>query len=323
MSVPYQALACNRLGCVVVYWPGHDPRVRGVVQMTGLCTGRSVVVTGAGQGLGRAHALEFARQGARLVLNDVGDGAEEVRHEIVAAGGQAVVAVGDVSDWAYAAELVETAVRAYGRLDTLVNNAGINRDRMIVSMTEHEWDDVLRVNLKGHVAPMHHAAAYWRDRSKAGEPAAARLVNTSSGAGLMGSVGQANYAAAKAGIAVLTQIAAVELGRYGVTVNAIAPSARTPMTTAVFAEVMAKPDSGFDAMDPANVSGLVAWLGSDASGDVTGRMFEIAGGEVSLADGWRHGTPAVRDGRWEAGELGSVIEKLIADSEPPVLPYGA
>ncbi|GLZ42004.1 SDR family oxidoreductase [Actinokineospora sp. NBRC 105648] len=291
--------------------------------MDRVCEGRSVIVTGAGQGLGRAHALEFARQGARLVLNDVGSAVQDVADEVRGLGGDAVTSTGDVSDWDYAAELVRIAVDAYGSLDTLVSNAGINRDRMLVTMTEQEWDLVLKVDLKGHFAPLRHAAAYWRDRSKAGEPVAARVVNTSSGAGLMGSVGQGNYAAAKAGIAVLTQIAAVELARYGVVVNAIAPSARTPMTEAVFAEAMAKPDTGFDAMDPANVSPLVAWLGSDEAAGVTGQVFEIAGGEVSLADGWRHGKPATRETRWQAGELGLVITALLDRAEPPTPVYGA
>lgn len=291
--------------------------------MSGVCAGRSVIITGAGQGLGRAHALEFARQGALLVINDVGPAAQAVADEIAATGGAAIASSGDVSDWDYSASLVQTAIDHYGRLDTLVNNAGINRDRMLVTMTEQEWDQVLSVNLKGHFAPMRHAADHWRKLSKAGTPVAARVVNTSSGAGLMGSVGQGNYAAAKAGIAVLTQIAAVEFARYGVTVNAIAPSARTPMTEAAFAEAMAKPSTGFDGMDPANVSPLVAWLGSDQAGEVTGRVFEIAGGEVSLADGWRHGPAATKDARWETDELGPVIAELIARSQPPTPVYGA
>jgi NAD(P)-dependent dehydrogenase (short-subunit alcohol dehydrogenase family) len=282
-----------------------------------------VVITGAGQGLGRAHALEFARQGAQLVLNDLGPAVDEVAAEIRAAGGAVVVSQGDVSDWEYAGALVQVAVEAYGQLDTLVNNAGINRDRMLVNMSEAEWDSVLKVDLKGHFAPMRHAAAYWRDRAKAGEQLAARVVNTSSGAGLMGSVGQGNYAAAKAGIAVLTQIAAVEWARYGIVVNAIAPSARTPMTEAVFAETMARPETGFDPMDPANVSPLVAWLGSDEAEGVTGKVFEIAGGELSVTDGWQHGTPAVRDARWEADELGPVIAELIATAPQPAPVYGA
>ncbi|MEU3270257.1 SDR family oxidoreductase [Saccharomonospora sp. NPDC006951] len=291
--------------------------------MTGVCAGRSVIITGAGQGLGRAHAWEFARQGARLVLNDTGTAVRALADEINAGGGEAVASEGDVAAWDYAETLVNLAVDTYGTLDTLVNNAGINRDRMLVTMTEREWDEVLRVDLKGHFAPLRHAAGYWRERAKAGEPVAARVVNTSSGAGLLGSVGQGNYAAAKAGIAVLTQIAAVEMARYGIVVNAIAPSARTPMTEAVFAETMAKPDHGFDAMDPANVSPLVAWLGSTEAAGVTGRVFEIAGGEVSLADGWRHGAAASKDARWEARELGPVIEDLLAKSEAPAPVYGA
>lgn len=291
--------------------------------MSGICAGRVAIITGAGQGLGRAHALEFARQGASLVLNDFGPAVEEVVAEITAGGGKAVASRGDVADWDYAAEMVRVAIDTFGGLDTLVNNAGINRDRMLVNMSEEEWDQVLRVDLKGHFAPMRHAAAYWRDEAKAGRQRAARVVNTSSGAGLMGSVGQGNYGAAKAGIAALTQIAAVEWARYGIVVNAIAPSARTPMTEAVFAETMAKPESGFDTMDPGNVSPLVAWLGSDEAADVTGKVFEVAGGEVSLADGWRHGAPATRDRRWEADELGEAIARLIAEAEPPTPVYGA
>ena len=285
-----------------------------------------MIVTGAGQGLGRVHALEFARQGAAVVVNDIEssrEAAQAVVDEIRALGGRAVVSTGDVSDWAYGERLVREAVETFGGLHTLVNNAGINRDRMLVNMSEQEWDLVLRVDLKGHFVPMRHAAAYWRDEAKAGRRVAARVVNTSSGAGLMGSVGQGNYGAAKAGIAALTQIAAAEWARYGIVVNAIAPSARTPMTEAVFAETMAAPATGFDAMDPANVSPLVVWLGSDAAQVVSGAVFEVAGGEVSLADGWRHGSAADKGGRWEPEELTDVVADLIARSEPPTPVYGA
>jgi NAD(P)-dependent dehydrogenase (short-subunit alcohol dehydrogenase family) len=256
-------------------------------------------------------------------VNDVGAGAAEVAAEIVAAGGSAIASTGDVSDWDYAQELVRTAVETYGSLDALVNNAGINRDRMLVGMSEHEWDTVLRVDLKGHFAPMRHAAAYWREASKRGDQPQARIVNTSSGAGLMGSVGQGNYAAAKAGIAALTQVAAVEFARYGITVNAIAPSARTAMTEAVFAEQMRAPDSGFDAMHPANVSPLVVWLASAEAGEVTGRIFEIEGGRLSVADGWQHGEPVVRQSRWDAAELGPRVRELLAVAPAPTPVYGA
>ncbi|HEY6792077.1 MAG TPA: SDR family oxidoreductase [Trebonia sp.] len=287
-------------------------------------TGRVVIVTGAGQGLGREHALTLGRHGARVVVNDVGDAAGAVARQIQAAGGTAVASSGDVSDWAYAQSLVKKAVAEFGTLDALVNNAGVNRDRMLVTMSEQEWDTVLRIDLKGHFAPLRHAAGYWRERAKEGRPVAApRIVNTSSGAGLMGSVGQGNYAAAKAGIAALTTVAAAELARYGVTVNAIAPSARTPMTEAVFAEKMRRPESGFDAMDPGNVSPLVVWLASAESGDVTGRMFEVEGGVISVADGWQHGPSITKDGRWEVTELGEPLRALLGRIPAPAAVYGA
>jgi NAD(P)-dependent dehydrogenase (short-subunit alcohol dehydrogenase family) len=286
-------------------------------------TGRVVVVTGAGQGLGRAHALALGATGFRVVVNDIGAAAHAVAAEIEAAGGVAVGSSGDVADWAYGERLVRLALDSYGRLDALVNNAGIVRDRMLVNLAEAEWDDVLRVNLKGHFVPLRHAAAHWRDRAKAGEPVAARVVNTSSGAGLQGSVGQVNYSAAKAGVAALTQVAAVELARYGVTVNAIAPSARTAMTEAVFAEAMRAPAKGFDAAAPENVSPLVVWLAGADSGDVTGRMFEISGGAVSVSDGWQHG-PAIDAGRrWRPDELGPAVRQLIAAAPAPAPVYGA
>jgi NAD(P)-dependent dehydrogenase (short-subunit alcohol dehydrogenase family) len=257
------------------------------------------------------------------VVNDVGEAAEAATEQIRAAGGTAVASVGDASDWAYAKSLVEKAVAEFGTLDALVNNAGVNRDRMLVTMSEEEWDAVLRIDLKGHFAPMRHASAYWRDCAKNGRQVAARVVNTSSGAGLMGSVGQGNYAAAKAGIAALTVVAAAELARYGVTVNAIAPSARTPMTEAVFAEKMRAPQSGFDAMHPGNVSPLVIWLAGAESGDVTGRTFEIEGGIISVADGWQHGPRIEKDGRWEVAELGAPLRELLARAPAPAPVYGA
>jgi NAD(P)-dependent dehydrogenase (short-subunit alcohol dehydrogenase family) len=299
----------------------------------GICEGRIAIVTGAGRGLGRAHALELARQGARVVVNDLGvalDGsgrdtatAEVVVDEIRAAGGEAAANGDDVADWDGGSALVRTALETFGGLDVLVNNAGFVRDRMVVSTSEQEWDAVVRVHLKGHFCVTRHATSYWRDRSKAGEPVNARIVNTSSGAGLLGSVGQGAYSAAKAGIAGLTLVEAAELGRYGVTANAIAPSARTRMTEGVFTEMMARPESGFDAMDPANISPLVAWLASADAADVTGRVFELEGGQLSVADGWHHGPSRDKEDRWDPAELGAVVRALLDEGTPPDPVYGA
>ena len=303
--------------------------------MSGLCAGRVAIVTGAGRGLGRAHALELARQGAKVVVNDIGaelDGtgrstgpAAEVVEEIRAGAGEAVLNGDDVADWEGAQRLVNTAMEAFGRLDVVVNNAGFLRDRMFVNATEEEFDAVVRVHMKGHFTVSRWAAAAWRDLVKAGDPVDARIINTTSGAGLMGSVGQSVYSAAKGGIAALTLVQAAELARYGVTVNAIAPSARTRMTEAVFAETMGRPDDpgAFDAMAPENVSPLVAWLASAESAGVTGRVFEIEAGRVSVADGWRHGPEADRGQRWEAADLGPVIKELLDQGPPPTPVYGA
>jgi NAD(P)-dependent dehydrogenase (short-subunit alcohol dehydrogenase family) len=301
--------------------------------MSGICEGRVVVVTGAGRGIGRGHALEFARQGAQVVVNDLGgspDGtgssggpAADVVDEIRAEGGEAVANNDDVSDWDGAARLIKTAVDTFGHLDTLVCNAGILRDRMIVSMTEADWDAVMRVHLKGTFCPVHHAAAYWRERVKAGETVDGRIIGTSSAAGLYGNIGQSNYAAAKAGIAAFIRVASAELGRYGVTANAIAPIARSRMTESLFPDSMARPEQGFDAMDAENVAPLVAWLGSDEAKDVTGWVFEVQGGTISVAEGWEKG-PAVNKGdRWDPAELGSVVTDLLAKAAQPARVIGS
>jgi NAD(P)-dependent dehydrogenase (short-subunit alcohol dehydrogenase family) len=300
--------------------------------MSGICVERIVVVTGAGRGIGREHALEFARQGAKVVVNDLGADpqgagrsggpAQAVVEEIRDLGGEAVANCDDIADWDGAGRLVKTALSAFGGLDVLVNNAGFVRDRMLVSMTEQEWDDVIRVHLKGHFLPLRHAAAYWRERVKAGERVDARIINTSSGAGLLGSVAQGNYAAAKAGIVALTHTAAAELGRYGVTVNTIVPAARTRITEEVFASMMARPESGFDIMHPANVAPLVVWLGSAEAAGVTGRVFELEGGMISIATGWRHGPGVDKGARWEVNEIGEAVGKLLAAAPIPDPVYG-
>ncbi|MEU0894000.1 SDR family oxidoreductase [Streptomyces massasporeus] len=300
--------------------------------MSGLCAGRVVVVTGAGRGLGRAHALAFAAEGARLVVNDLGVGldgtpepdgpATRVVEEIRAAGGEAVAHGGDIATAEGAASLVRTALETYGRLDTLVNNAGFLRDRMLVNLDEDDFDAVVRVHLKGHFLPLRHAAAHWRSEAKAGRRPEARIINTSSGAGLLGSVGQGNYSAAKAAIVALTLVAAAELRRYGVQVNAIAPAARTRMTERTFADTMTAPDSGFDAMAPENVSPLVVWLGSPASAGVTGRVFEAEGGRITVMEGWRPGPSTDRDGRWTPAEAGEQARTLLSEAAEPRPVYG-
>jgi NAD(P)-dependent dehydrogenase (short-subunit alcohol dehydrogenase family) len=300
----------------------------------GICEGRIVIVTGAGRGIGRGHALEFARQGARVVVNDLGaelDGsggstgpAGEVVDAIRAMGGEAVANGDDVADWHGAQRLVQTAIDAFGGLDVLVNNAGFLRDRMVVSTSEDEWDAVIRVHLKGHFAPTRAAGAFWREQQKAGAAVDARVINTSSGAGLMGSVGQGAYSAAKAGIAALTMVESAELGRYGVTANAIAPAARTRMTEAVFADTMAAPGvDAFDAMAPENVAPLVVWLGSTDSAGVTGRVFEVEAGIISVADGWQHGPREDKGARWAPDEIGPVVRRLLAEAPEPAPVYGA
>ena len=308
------------------------PIDQGEQPVPGICDGRIVIVTGAARGIGREHALAFAREGARVVVNDLGvarDGtgadrgpAELVVDEITAGGGEAVANTDDIADWDGARRIVHTAVDTFGGLDVLVNNAGFLRDRMVFTTGEDEWDAVIRVHLKGHFATTRHATEWWRAQSKAGTEVDGRIVNTSSGAGLMGSVGQGAYSAAKAGIAALTLVEAAEMTRYGVTANAIAPAARTRMTEDVFGDRMAAPDAGFDPNDPANISPLVVWLGSADSRDVTGRVFEVEGGMISVADGWQHGPRVDRDARWEPAAVGAAVRELLAKAPPPAPVYG-
>jgi NAD(P)-dependent dehydrogenase (short-subunit alcohol dehydrogenase family) len=294
--------------------------------MSRICEGRVVIVTGAGRGIGRGHAIEFARQGAKVVVNDLGadvDGtgasagpANEVVDIIKGMGGEAIANGEDVSDWDGANRLVQTAIDTFGGLDVLVNNAGILRDRMLINMTIEEWDAVIKVHLRGTFAPSRVAAAYWRERSKAGEPNDARIINTSSSSGIYGNPGQTNYGAAKAGIAAFTIIASMELARYGVTVNAIAPGALTRMTENLRPDrPEVKPDE-FDARSPDNVAPLVVWLGSPESKDVTGRVFNVAGGRISVAEGWNAGPGVDKGDRWEPDELGAVIPGLVEQAAP-------
>ncbi|WP_275461352.1 SDR family oxidoreductase [Streptomyces noursei] len=301
--------------------------------MTGICTGRVAAVTGAGRGLGRAHALALAAEGAAVVVNDLGvtaDGAgasgspaQQVVEEIRTHGGQAVAHTGDITTDDGARSLVTTALDTFGRLDALVNNAGFLRDRMLVNLAEDDWDAVMRVHLKGHFLPLKHAAAHWRTEAKAGRTPDARVINTSSGAGLLGSVGQGNYSAAKAGILGLTLVAAAELGRYGIQVNALAPAARTRMTEQTFADTMAAPTDGdFDTMAPENVSPLVVWLASADSAGVTGRVFEAEGGRITVMEGWRPGPTADKGARWTPSEAGETTRKLLTKSEPARPVYG-
>ena len=289
----------------------------------GICDGRTVIITGAGGGLGRAYALAFAAEGANVVVNDIRhEAAATLVSEIAAAGARALVDSGDITTIAGAQGIVDTALAAFGEVHVLVNNAGVLRDRMFLSLTEDDWDTVMRVHLKGHFCLASVLGRRWRDASKAGRPVDARIVNTSSGAGLQGSVAQSNYSAAKGGIAALTLVQAAELKRYGITVNCLAPAARTSMTEGAMPEMVKKPASGFDAWDPMNVASIVAWLGSPLSAHVTGRCFEARGGELSIAEGWHTGRITDKGARWEPAELTEVVNRLIAEGRPAQPVYG-
>ncbi len=289
-------------------------------------SGKVAIVTGAGRGIGREHALALARAGAKIVVNDLGaslagEGADEgpahdVVRELEAIGGEAVTNGENVADFAGAKRMVQQAVEHFGRLDILVNNAGILRDRMLVNMEEDEWDAVIEVHLKGHFAPTHHAAAYWRELSKSGKEVRARVINTSSPSGVFGNVGQANYGAAKAGIVGFTLIAAQELQRYGVTVNALAPNARTRMTEAAFGEIP-PPEDGFDPADPANNSPIVVALCADDAQDITGQVFFVYGGIVNMLRGWEAGELFASDTRWDPDALLQELRDRLPDGAAP------
>jgi NAD(P)-dependent dehydrogenase (short-subunit alcohol dehydrogenase family) len=298
----------------------------------GICNGRTVIVTGAARGLGRAYALAFAAEGANVLVNDIGaslggegrdtSAADAVVAEIEAAGGRAIANYEDITDWDGAKRIVDAAVSAFGDLHVVVNNAGIVRDRMFVSATLDEWDATMHVHLRGHFCLSRHAVDYWRAKQKAGTNPDARIINTTSGAGLQGSIAQAAYSTAKGGIATLTLVQAAELGRYGITANALAPSARTRMTEQAFADKMATAGEAFDTMDPANIAPAVVWLGSPQSSDVTGCVFELEGGKIMLEDGWREGPVVDAGRRWEPGEVGEAVAGLLAARVPPRKVWG-
>ena len=289
----------------------------------GALDGRVAIITGAGRGIGREHALLFAAEGAKVVINDLGgamDGtgddrtpAEQVVDEIKAMGGEAIANADNVADWDGGKRMVDAAVEAFGDLHVLVNNAGILRDRVLINMSEEEWDAVIHVHLKGHFVPTRHAAAYWREQSKAGKDVKASVIHTSSTSGLLGNPGQTNYGAAKAGIAAFGSIAATELSRYGVRSNTIAPAARTRLTEATpgLGDVIKAPeDAGkFDSWDPANISPLVAYLATENC-PLTGKTFMVQGGRVALFQGWTMTETIEKDDRWTVSELETEMKRF-------------
>ena len=289
--------------------------------------GKVAIVTGAGRGIGREHSLALATAGAKVVVNDLGGStagegsdtspAQSVADEIKAAGGEATANYDNVADFQGSANMVKQAIGDFGRLDILVNNAGILRDRMLVSMTEEEWDAVIAVHLKGHFAPTHHAATYWREQSKAGNQINGRVINTSSPSGVFGNVGQTNYGSAKAAIAAFTIIAAQELGRYGVTVNCLAPNARTRMTEDIFGGLPQPAEGEYDPLDPANISPVVVALAADGAQNITGQCFFIYGGTINVLKPWDVGTTVTKDNFWDPDELLAELNKAFPDGIAP------
>ena len=298
----------------------------------GICDNRTVIITGAAGGLGRAYALAFAAEGANVVVNDIGtslkgegrdtSAADAVVAQIVAEGGKAIANYEDITDWDAAKRIVDAAVAAFGSLHVIVNNAGIVRDRMFVSATLDEWDATMHVHLRGHFCLARHAVDYWRAEQKAGNPVDARIINTSSGAGLQGSIAQSAYSTAKGGIAALTLVQAAELSRYGITANALAPSARTRMTEQAFADKMATAGDAFDVMDPANIAPTVVWLGSAQSAHVTGCVFELEGGKITLETGWDLGPGVDAGQRWNPADVGAAVDDLLAHRPQPRKVWG-
>jgi NAD(P)-dependent dehydrogenase (short-subunit alcohol dehydrogenase family) len=296
----------------------------------GLLDGKVAIVTGAGRGIGREEALLLASEGAKVIVNDVGASlqgeggdvhpAQEVVDLIVANGGEAAVNGDDISTWEGGKNVIDQAVETFGDINILVNNAGILRDKMSFNMTESDWDDVIRVHLKGHFATAQHAAVYWRSKAKAGEDVYGRIINTSSEAGLFGNAGQANYSTAKAGIVGLTWTLARELSRIGVTVNAIAPRARTRMTEEVFGE-MAKTDSGFDKFDPKNIANLIGFLASPEAADVSGQVYVVFGGDVWVMGGFHVVGEVHRDGPWTPAELAAAKGEMYKNASSGVPPF--
>lgn len=289
-----------------------------------ICQGRTVIITGSGGGLGRAYALAFAAQGANVVVNDIrAEAAEAVVDEITQSGGKAIANSDDITTTSTAQKIVDAAISNFGEVHVLVNNAGVLRDGMFVNSDEDSWDMVMRVHLKGHFCLANILSRHWRDLAKAGSPVSARIINTSSGAGLQGSVGQSNYSAAKGGVASLTLVQAAELGRYGITANALAPAARTAMTESAMPDVVKKPeDDSFDAWAPDNVAPLVVWLGSEASSDITGQIFESQGGRISLCDGWRTGATFDKEAKLDVTEIGDILASLNAQAVPAQKVWG-
>jgi NAD(P)-dependent dehydrogenase (short-subunit alcohol dehydrogenase family) len=293
----------------------------------GLLDGKVAIVTGAGRGIGREHALALAKEGARVIVNDLGGSAagegsdespaQQVADEISSAGGEATANYDNVADFQGAENLIKQAVEAFGGLDILVNNAGILRDRMLVNLTEDEWDAVINVHLKGHFAPTRHAAAYWRARSKEGHEVAGRVINTASPSGLFGNLGQANYGAAKAGIAAFTMIAAQELSRYGVTVNCLAPNARTRMTSDIFAGLPEPEEGGYDPLSPDNISPIVVALASDRAANITGQTFFVYGPAINVLKPWDSGTLINQDSKWEPAALAAKLEETFPNGVAP------